>query len=115
MGGEGEGKGEEEERWEGRRGRWEGGDWGRGRGWEQGGGGIYVCLTCPSLLCAVKDYAKLNEKEWAALSEESADLGKQATMGYSTAIPAGHPFAHARVLNVVAKCKSIGATTAVRT
>lgn len=61
----------------------------------------------------LQDYAKLEPKEWAESEEASVAAAAKATLDYKTAVPAGHPFAHARLLNVVAKTKSIGKTIAV--
>ena len=55
-----------------------------------------------------QDYAKLSEEELAATVTDGAVATQEA---HTTFIPHSHPFAHARLLNVVCRVASLDKTT----
>lgn len=55
-----------------------------------------------------QDYAKLSEEELAATVTDGAVSPQEA---HTTFVPHSHPFAHARLLNVVCRVASLDKTT----
>lgn len=69
---------------------------------------VYVSINRPPIPLPYQDFAKLTDEEMAATVTDGAVNVQEA---HSTFVPHNHPFAHARLLNVVCRVASLDKTT----